>query len=271
MRYFVGVFVVFSAALALSAMIMWNAKIALPDYLEPETVFIQSGAFEYRFVGEFRIDNRMVDAPTEHHFADYDFEVMKYHVTQAEYSACVADHFCLATTGGSSPKLAQVNVSYLDAQKYAAWLSLQTKQVWRLPSDQEWVRFAGDRFHETILGDISNNPDPSQRWIKRYKEQADQRGNSNPKLRAIGAYGANDLGVFDINGNIWEWTTTCFKNGKVSKDGKTLIEFKDYCGVRAAQGKHRAFIIDFVRDAKGGGCAVGVPPDNLGFRLVREV
>ena len=26
----------------------------------------------------------------------------------------------------------------------------------------------------------------------------------------------------------------------------------------------------FVRDALGGGCSVGVPPDNLGFRLVKE-
>ncbi|TGV96539.1 formylglycine-generating enzyme family protein, partial [Mesorhizobium sp. M2E.F.Ca.ET.154.01.1.1] len=26
----------------------------------------------------------------------------------------------------------------------------------------------------------------------------------------------------------------------------------------------------FIRDGKSGGCAVGTPPDNLGFRLVRE-
>jgi hypothetical protein len=26
----------------------------------------------------------------------------------------------------------------------------------------------------------------------------------------------------------------------------------------------------FLRDARGGGCSVGTPPDNLGFRLVRE-
>ena len=26
----------------------------------------------------------------------------------------------------------------------------------------------------------------------------------------------------------------------------------------------------FVRDARGGGCTIGAPPDNLGFRLVRE-
>jgi hypothetical protein len=29
-------------------------------------------------------------------------------------------------------------------------------------------------------------------------------------------------------------------------------------------------MIDFVRDAGGGGCAVGTPPANLGFRLVRD-
>jgi len=42
-----------------------------------------------------------------------------------------------------------------------------------------------------------------------------------------------------------------------------------YGGVRIAGGRHRAAIIDFVRDASVGGCAVGLPPDHLGFRLVR--
>jgi hypothetical protein len=36
------------------------------------------------------------------------------------------------------------------------------------------------------------------------------------------------------------------------------------------EGQHRAYVTDFIRDAKAGGCAVGVPPDNLGFRLVVE-
>jgi hypothetical protein len=30
------------------------------------------------------------------------------------------------------------------------------------------------------------------------------------------------------------------------------------------------YVTDFIRDPKAGGCAVGVPPDNLGFRLVVE-
>ena len=42
------------------------------------------------------------------------------------------------------------------------------------------------------------------------------------------------------------------------------------CGVRVVEGQHRAYVTDFIRDARAGGCAAGVPPSNLGFRLVRE-
>lgn len=36
------------------------------------------------------------------------------------------------------------------------------------------------------------------------------------------------------------------------------------------QGAHRTYMTDFIRDPRTGGCATGVPPANLGFRLVVE-
>jgi hypothetical protein len=36
------------------------------------------------------------------------------------------------------------------------------------------------------------------------------------------------------------------------------------------EGQHRTYVTDFIRDARAGGCAVGTPPSNLGFRLVRQ-
>jgi len=36
------------------------------------------------------------------------------------------------------------------------------------------------------------------------------------------------------------------------------------------EGAHRTYMTDFIRDPKSGGCAQGVPPTNLGFRLVVE-
>ena len=42
------------------------------------------------------------------------------------------------------------------------------------------------------------------------------------------------------------------------------------CGIYIASGRHRAPLSSFIREPKSGGCSVGTPPDNLGFRLVRE-
>jgi hypothetical protein len=36
------------------------------------------------------------------------------------------------------------------------------------------------------------------------------------------------------------------------------------------EGRHRTYVSDFIRDARTGGCQVGTPPTNLGFRLVLD-
>jgi hypothetical protein len=51
--------------------------------------------------------------------------------------------------------------------------------------------------------------------------------------------------------------------------GRTVKQTQN-CGVRVAEGAHRAYVTDFIRDARAGGCASGRPPTNLGLRLVRE-
>jgi len=52
--------------------------------------------------------------------------------------------------------------------------------------------------------------------------------------------------------------------------GKATAKSTVNCGVRVVEGQHRTYVTDFIRDARAGGCAAGVPPSNLGFRLVRE-
>ena len=213
---------------------------------------------------------RSVDAPREIRTADRDLEIMKYPVSEALYSLCVADDACAATTVAGLPDVPQTDISYTDAIDFARWYSDMTKQTWRLPTDDEWVRAAGERYVDAGLGIDKTEDDPSKRWLANYRRLVSERGDADVELHPQGHFGVNELGVFDIAGNVWEWTESCFINGQVSDDGSTVVEQTTYCGVRAVQGKHRAFIIEFVRDAKVGGCAVGIPPDYLGFRLVRE-
>jgi formylglycine-generating enzyme required for sulfatase activity len=85
-----------------------------------------------------------------------------------------------------------------------------------------------------------------------------------------GFYGKNEHGLWDLSGNVWEWTETCYVRANVDSNGTIEKVLTTNCGVRVVEGRHRSYMTDFIRDAKSGGCSVGTPPDNLGFRLVRE-
>ncbi len=108
--------------------------------------------------------------------------------------------------------------------------------------------------------------DPAQAWIARYEEEADRARTRDATPRPIGSFGANSNGVVDLAGNVWEWTSTCFVRAAVTDDGG-VRETNRNCGVRVIEGAHRAYLTDFIREPRNGGCAFGAPPANVGFRL----
>jgi formylglycine-generating enzyme required for sulfatase activity len=230
-------------------------------------VTVPAGPYAYRPSGEFRQGRRVVDPPVEMREAERPFEIMAYPVSRADYSLCVTDGVCAASVGPGEGPLAQVDVSFVDAEAYASWLSARTGEAWRLPSGEEWARAAAERAIDEGVTEGSED-DPSVRWLAAYGQSAEVRGEADLRHYPQGAFGANSLGVVDIGGNVWEWTSACFVNGTLDAEGR-VVSRSEYCGVRVAEGRHRAFVIDFVRDARRGGCAGGLPPDYLGFRLVR--
>lgn len=243
----------------------------------PEVVHLDAGISTYRAAGEFRIGTQVVDAPLQQTAAQA-LDIMTFQVSQAGYARCIAAAACPDIPTKGSPTQAQTGVSYTDATAYADWFSAETGQHWRLPTDAEWLRAAGNRAQDdglavdadAIAAAVADGSDPSLRWLASYRREAEIRGEADFLPHPLGHFGLNDLGLADIAGNIWEWTETCFQNGSLSRDGRSVVSATDHCGVRAVQGKHRAFVIDFIRDTRSGGCAAGVPPDYLGFRLVRD-
>jgi formylglycine-generating enzyme required for sulfatase activity len=123
-------------------------------------------------------------------------------------------------------------------------------------------------FHDNLVVAATDAANPAARWIATYENESKLAVAIDPEPRPFGSFGANENGLSDVAGNVWEWTDTCFARHSARKDHVTTVV--ESCGVRVVEGNHRTYVTDFIRDPKGGACAVGTPPSNLGIRLVRE-
>lgn len=238
----------------------------------PALVEVLPGSFSYRMAGAFDEAGRPVEAPLIRYRLEGVLDVMRHQVTVAEYKKCAAAGACqkLAADADRSSDFPAIQVSWQDATDYAAWLSANTGEVYRLPTDEEWAYAAGSRVRDDGLGQANDPSDPAKGWLARYDQESEQQGWSDSRPRPVGSFGANEHGLLDLSGNVWEWTNTCFVRASLSQAGRPATVSMANCGVRVAEGEHRTYVPNFIRDARAGGCSVGKPPSNLGFRLIRE-
>jgi formylglycine-generating enzyme required for sulfatase activity len=234
---------------------------------EQAIVEVRAGNVAYRVAGDFTRNGKQAAAPLRQITFDKPLAIMKHQVGSADYQACVDDGACRALDRGVAVAADRpaVQVSWHDANAYAAWLSHRTGETYRLPTDEEWAFAAGSKFADDALP--VDDDDPSKRWIVKFERESERI--TGAEARAYGSFGVNENGLVDLAGNVWEWTATCFTRYRLDDAGKTMSSTSN-CGVRVVEGQHRSYVTDFIRDARGGGCMAGIPPDNLGFRLVRE-
>jgi formylglycine-generating enzyme required for sulfatase activity len=235
---------------------------------QPAFVELRPSTVSYRLAGDFTRAGKTAEAPLVTLRFERPISIMKHQVSASDYQRCVDADSCRPLEAGVAIAADRpaVRVSFRDADSYADWLSRKTGWHYRLPTDEEWAFAAGSQYVDDGLP--VDESDPARRWIARYERES-ERGPVDDAVRPFGSFGVNENGLADTSGNVWEWTSTCFVRTALDAAGKGVSNNAN-CGVRVAEGAHRAYVTDFIRDARAGGCAVGVPPSNLGFRLVRE-
>lgn len=236
-----------------------------------ETAMVEIAArpFQYRLAGDFSRDGRPVQAPLRELRLPARTRIMNRQVTAGDYAHCAEDGGCPRIANASAmTDHPMVGVSWRDATAYAEWMTRKTGVLHRLPSDEEWVFAAGEKASDDPLVPVDPD-DPARAWITRYETEANRTRPDALAPQPVGAFGRNLNGLDDIGGNVWEWTDTCFLRATIQPSGAINVTNAN-CGVRVVQGAHRTYMTDFIRDPRTGGCAAGVPPANLGFRLVIE-
>jgi len=136
--------------------------------------------------------------------------VKSFNMSATEVSFDQYDAFCDATgrpraddNGWGRGKMPVTNVTWDDAMAYCQWLSAQLGDAVRLPTEAEYEFAArggnltkGDKFSGSdYLEDVG--------WFV---------GNSKGRPHEVGGRMANELGIYDLSGNTWEWCMDWYHN-----------------------------------------------------------
>jgi len=183
--------------------------------LEPEMVLVQGGTF---YMGS---DTGVNDELPIHNVSVSRFKMGKYEVTQAQWKAVMGANPSKFNTCATCPV---ENVNWYDVQEYLKKLNAITHKKYRLPTEAEWEYAArGGNKSKNYSYSGSNIVDEAS-WYK---------GNSKGKTEPCGSKKPNELGLYDMNGNVWEWCNDWYsekdtpnspdKNPQGSKSGTLKI------------------------------------------------
>ena len=240
-----------------SSMASGSNTISIPvkDGISIEMVKVEAGTFMMGATSEMK-DPYDDEKPVHQVTLTNDYYMGKYEVSQALWEAVM----------GSNPSeykgdnLPVETVSWNDCQEFISKLNSMTGRKFRLPTEAEWEYSArgGKKSRSYQYSGSSNISGVA--WYD---------GNSGSKTHPVGTKQANELGIYDMTGNVWEWCSDWY--GFYSSSSQTNPTGADSGSSRVFRGgswygNARYCRLSF-RDC--------TPPDcrgyNLGLRLALSV
>lgn len=130
------------------------------------------------------------------------FKASKYEVTQAQWNYIMGDN----TSKYVGDNLPVTNVSYEDCLDFINILNhssivKERGLIFKLPNESEW-RYACKAGGLGDFGNVSQNQEGNISDVAWYIY------NSNNQPHQVGQKTPNAWGIYDMHGNVWEWTTT---------------------------------------------------------------
>lgn len=246
----------------------------------PEMVVVPAGSFmmgspegeEGRLDPEGPLHRVTIRAP---------FAVGVYEVTFAEWDACVGAGGCgeyrPEDEGWGRGSRPVINVSWEDAQEYVRWLSRETGETYRLPTEAEWEYVA--RAGTTTARYWGASEAGQCRHENGYDRTGDARldwwddlaacSDGYVRTAPVGLFEPNAFGLYDVLGNVLEWTQDCWNESYRGAPTDGSAWRSGDCSQRVLRGGSWSDAPRVLRSASRYGHSPGDRRTILGFRVVR--
>ena len=194
--------------------------IPVKDGICIEMVKVEAGTFMMGATSEMK--NPYDDEKPVHQVTlTNDYYMGKYEVTQALWQVVMGKNPSYFK-GDNLP----VNyVRWKDCQRFISKLNSMTGRKFRLPTEAEWEYAArgGKKSRGYQYSGSSNISDVA--WYD---------GNSGDKTHPVGTKQANELGIYDMTGNVWEWCSDWYSS--YSSSSQTNPTGSDSGSARVSRG-----------------------------------
>ncbi|MFT3727854.1 MAG: SUMF1/EgtB/PvdO family nonheme iron enzyme [Terricaulis sp.] len=207
------------------------------------------------------------------------FAVSENDITFEDWNACVRAGGCLTTPHPDDSQWGRgqrpvIDVTWQDAQEYAAWLSRMTGKSYRLLTEAEWEYAARGEtappLNESTYAWGNELPVCRSELRNGVNFDACPQSQTTP----VGAFKSNRFGLYDTVGNVWQWIEDCYGPYDPSLGGAAVeTEAKPYtsCARRVIRGGAWSASADQLRITSRRSLYQGARENDLGFRVARTL
>ncbi|MDG4583860.1 MAG: SUMF1/EgtB/PvdO family nonheme iron enzyme [Candidatus Competibacter sp.] len=229
-----------------------TAPVASRQAYEPELARISGGCFQ---MGSPASEPGRSSDERQHQVCVEAFEIGVYEVTQGQWKAVMGSNPSDFKNGDDYPV---ENVSWNDIQDYLGKLNQRTGQSYRLPSEAEW--------EYACRGGVAGQRYCGGEDVDRVAWYGKNSGN---KTHPVGRKAANGFGLYDLSGNVWEWTCSVYDEDYGGAEQNCANN--DITGPLAVRGGSWFSKPVWVRSAFRTWSAPTDRDSYLGFRLARSL